>query len=85
MKYVKQVRAKLYFERGIPLRLRSVAGKANLSRPLGLEAATADEQQILEARIEAQRMHDLYLKTLENTFADAYADNEIEALAADIE
>ena len=84
MKYVKQVKAKLYFERGIPLRLRSVAGKANFSRPLKLDAATADEQQILEARIEAQRMYDLYLKTLENTSADAYADNEIEALAADI-
>jgi hypothetical protein len=54
------------------------------SRPLGLNAATATEQQILEARIEAQRMYDLYLKTLENTSADAYADNEIEALAADV-
>ena len=84
MKYVKQLKAKLYFQRGIPLRLRSVAGKANFSRPLGLDAATAGEQQILEARIEAQRMYDLYLKTLENTSADAYADNEIEALAADV-
>ena len=84
MKYVKQVKAKLYFERGIPLRLRSVAGTANFSRPLRLDAATATEQQILEARIEAQRMYDLYLKTLENTSADAYADNEIEALAADV-
>lgn len=61
-----------------------MAGKAMFSRPLGLDAATADEQQILEARIEAQRMYDLYLKTLENTSADAYADNEIEALAADV-
>jgi integrase len=84
MKYVKQVKAKLYFERGIPTKLRSVAGKANFSRPLKLDAATADEQQILEARIEAQRMYDLYLKTLENTSADAYADNEIEALAAEV-
>lgn len=84
MKYVKQVKAKLYFERGIPTRLRSVAGKANFSRPLRLDAATATEQQVLEARIEAQRMYDLYLKTLENTSADAYADNEIEALAADV-
>ena len=84
MKYVKQVKAKLYFQRGIPLRLRSVAGTANFSRPLRLDAATATEQQILEARIEAQRMYDLYLKTLENTSADAYADNEIEALAAEV-
>ena len=82
MKYVKQLKIKLYFQRGIPTRLRPVAGKANFSRPLGLDAATATEQQILEARIEAQRMYDLYLKTLENTSADAYADNEIEALAA---
>jgi len=81
---VKKLKAKLYFNRGIPLRLRSVAGKAMFSRPLGLNAATATEQQILEARIEAQRMYDLYLKTLENTSADAYADNEIEALAADV-
>lgn len=29
-------------------------------------------------------MYDLYLKTLENTSADADADNEIEALAADV-
>ena len=29
-------------------------------------------------------MYDLYLKTLENTSTDAYADNEIEALAADV-
>ena len=66
------------------MRLRSVAGKANFSRPLKLDAATADEQQILEARIEAQRMYDLFLKTLENTSADAYSENEIEALAADV-
>ena len=84
MKYVKQLKAKLYFERGIPMKLPSVAGKANFSRPLGLDAATATEQQILKARIEAHRMYDLYLKTLENTSADAYADIEIEALAADV-
>jgi hypothetical protein len=84
MKYVKQLKTKLYFQRGIPTKLRPVAGKANFSRPLGLDAAIATEQQILEARIEAQRMYDLYLKTLENTSADAYADNEIEALAADV-
>ena len=81
---MKKLKAKLFFNRGIPLRLRSVAGKAMFSRPLGLNAATATEQQILEARTEAQRMYDLYLKTLENTSADAYADNEIEALAADV-
>ena len=84
MKYVKKLKAKLYFNRGIPLRLRSVAGKAMFSRPLGLDAASATEQQILEARIEAQRMYELFLKTLENTSADAYAENEIEALAADV-
>ena len=81
---MKKLKARLYFNRGNPLRLRSVAGKAMFSRPLGLNAATATEQQILEARIEAQRMYDLYLNTLENTSADAYADNEIEALAADV-
>jgi integrase len=81
---VKKLKAKLYFNRGIPLRLRSVAGKAMFSRPLELDAAIATEQQILEARREAQRMYDLYLKTLENTSADAYADNEIRALAADV-
>ena len=47
-----------------------MAGKAFISRPLGLDAATADEQQVLEARIEAQKMYDLQLKTLENTSAD---------------
>ncbi len=62
MKYVKKLKAKLYFQRGIPLKLRSVAAKANFSRPLELDVATAYEQQILEARIEAQRMYDLYLR-----------------------
>jgi antitoxin component of MazEF toxin-antitoxin module len=84
MKYIQKRKTKLYFHRGIPTRLRSISGKSDFSRPLRLDAATATEQQILEARIEAQRMYDLYLKTLENTSADAYADNEIEALAADV-
>jgi integrase len=84
MKYVKQIKTKLYFQRAIPTQLRAIAGKANFSRPLELDAATATEQEILEARIEAQRMYDLYLKTMENTSADAYAENEIEALAADV-
>ena len=52
--------------------------------PLGLDAATATEEEILHARIEAQRMYELYLKTLENSSADAFADSEIEALAADV-
>ena len=52
--------------------------------PLGLDAATATEEEILHARIEAQRMYELYFKTLENSSADAFADNEIEALAADV-
>jgi integrase len=84
MKYIQKRKSKLYFHRGIPTRLRSISGKSDFSRPLGLDAASATEQEILEARIEAQRMYDLYLKTLENTSADAYADNEIEALAADV-
>lgn len=84
MKYVKQIKTKLYFQRAIPTQLRPIAGKTNFSRPLELDAATATEQQILEARIEAQRMYELFLKTLENTSADAYAENEIEALAADV-
>ena len=84
MKYIQKRKTKLYFHRGIPTRLRSISGKSDFSRPLGLDAASATEQEILQARIEAQRMYDLYLKTLENTSADAYADNEIEALAADV-
>ena len=83
MKYVKQLKAKLYWQRGMLLSLRSVAGKANFSRPRGLDAATANAPQILETRIDAQRTYDLYLKTLENTSADVYADGKIEALASD--
>lgn len=84
MKYVNQLKAKLLFHRGIPLSLRSVAGKANFSRARGLDAATATAQQILEARIETQRIYDLYLKTLKKTSVNACADNDIEALAADV-
>ena len=84
MKYVKKLKTKLYFQRGIPTRLRPIAGKAAFSRPLGLDAATASEEQILTARIEAQKNYDLYLKTLENTSPDAFAESEIESLAAEV-
>ena len=84
MKHITKRKAKLYFQRGIPIRLRPIAGKSSFSMPLGLDAATATEEERLHARIEAQRMYELYLKTLENSSADAFADSEIEALAADV-
>jgi len=84
MKHITKRKAKLYFQRGIPTRLRPIAGKSSFSMPLGLDAATATEEERLHARIEAQRMYELYLKTLENSSVDAFADNEIEALAADV-
>lgn len=84
MKYVKKLKTKLYFQRGIPTRLRPIARKAAYSRPLGLDAASASEEQILAARIEAQKFYDLYLKTLENTSPDAFVESEIEALAAEV-
>ena len=84
MKHITKRKAKLYFQRGIPTRLRPIAGKSSFSMPLGLDAATATEEEKLHARIEAQRMYELYLKTLENSSVDAFADNEIEALAADV-
>jgi integrase len=84
MKHITKRKTKLYFQRGIPTRLRPIAGKSSFSMPLGLDDATATEEERLHARIEAQRMYELYLKTLENSSADAYAENEIDLLAADV-
>lgn len=44
-------------------------------------AATVEE---IQARIQVRRMYEYYPKTLENSSADAFGDNEIEALAVDV-